>query len=71
MKQKFAVGIVVSTHGLWGLKSWKPVEVELTIAEAEALSSAVHQIAEAYVNASRREQVLLPEFRRIWKEKAK
>jgi len=68
-KAKWAVGIVVSTNGLFGLKSWKPVAVELTIAEAEALACALQTISEIYVTESRREQLLLEEFRKIWKEK--
>jgi hypothetical protein len=69
--EKFAVGIVVSKNGLWGLKSWKPVAVEITIAEAEALSSVLAIIAGTYIAESRREQILLQEFRKIRKEKPK
>ena len=70
--KKLAVGIVVSENGLLGgLKAWNPVAVDLSMAEAMALAEILQKMSEAYVTESRREQLLLAEFREIWKEKKK
>ncbi len=66
--EKLAVGIVTSKYGFDGMKSWKPVATNLTMAEAEALSDVLVEVARMYIHASRKEQVLLAEFKRIWKE---
>jgi len=70
--EKLAVGIVVSENGLLGgMKSWNPVAVDLSMAEAMALAYALQRMSEAYVTESKQEQILLAEFREIWKEKKK
>ena len=66
-KTRLAVGIAVSRDGLSGMISWKPVAVECTMAEAEALSCVLQKICDEYLAQSRRERVLLREYRKIWK----
>jgi hypothetical protein len=67
LRTKLAVGIVVSRDGLSGMISWKPVAVECTMAEAEALACVLQDLCDEYLKVSRKEQVLLAEYRKIWK----
>lgn len=68
-QKRYAVGIVVSENGILdGMKSWSPVTVDMSIAEAEALATVLRRISECFVNEDARYKLLLDEFKRIWGE---